>query len=139
MIQKYKWLEKEPAFRSFAKAVDSGRARYKEWDDALAVLSNALGAANGKIEVLEEELNKLTKQLEDPNSRGQSDEIKKQIDKVTTMIMESQKMKSDVLHDIENAAQIENILQLRILGINPVGTPQNWEQSHKLPPRPTSQ
>jgi len=139
MIQKYKWLEKEPAFRSFAKAVDSGRATYKEWDDALAVLGNDLGAANGEIEVLEEELNKLTKQLEDPNGGGQSDEIKKQIDKVTTMIMESQKMKSDVLHDIQNAAQIQMILQLRSLGINPVGTPQNWEQNHKLPPRPTSQ
>jgi len=139
MIQKYKWLEKEPAFRSFALAVSTGRSNLNEWDHDLAVLGNDLGAANGEIEVLEEELNKLTKQLEDPNGGGQSDEIKKRIDKVTTMIMESQKIKSKVLDDIKNAAQIQSIFQLRSLGINPVGTPQNWEQNHKLPPRPTSQ
>lgn len=97
IVQKYKWLEKEPAFRSFVYACSQG---YLKLDRYYI-------------------------------------ELEAQYKKFNDATDESEKFK--YLREMIPSLQVSDIKQLRGLGINPVGTPQNWEQNHKLPPRPTSQ
>lgn len=97
IVQKYKWLEKEPAFRSFVHACSQGLL----------------------------ELDKYYTELE------------AQYKKCNDATDKSEKFK--FLLEMNGSLKFSYIKQLRSLGINPVGTPQNWEQSHKLPPRPASQ
>ena len=139
LVQKYKWLENVPAFRSFARAVYNGKVKYNKWSVDLLKLANVHDAVRGEIEVLQTEINKLTKQLTDLDGGPQSDEIKKRIDKIVTKIQKDNEDLSEVKLHIKYSYHLEWIEHCRRLGINPVGTPQNWEQNHKLPPRPASQ
>ena len=139
LVQKYKWLENVPAFRSFARAVYSGNVQYNQWEVDLLKLANKHDTVLGEIEVLQTEIDKLTKQLADLNGGPRSDEIKKRIDEIVTKIQKDNEDLSEVKLHIKYSYHLECIEHCRRLGINPVGTPQNWEQNHKLPPRPASQ
>ena len=96
MVQRYKWLEKDAAFRSFALAVFRGE--------------DVILKAFADLEMLDKKL----KNLHDGPERDQ------------------------VLDEIENGIQLESLKSLRSLGIQPVGTPQDWAQAHRLPLRVTS-
>ena len=96
MVQRYKWLEKDAAFRSFALAVFHGE------DVILKAFADL------------ERLDKKLKNLHDGPERDQ------------------------VLDEIENGIQLQSLKSLRSLGIQPVGTPQDWAQAHRLPLRVTS-
>ena len=96
MVQRFKWLEKDAAFRSFALAVFHGE------DVILKAVTDL------------ERLDKKLKNLHDGPERDQ------------------------VLDEIENGIQLQSLKSLRSLGIQPVGTPQDWAQAHRLPLRVTS-
>ena len=95
LVQRYRWLVKDAAFRSFASAVASGHEQFVNEIE--------------KLEALDKQHSAL------------ADGVDKQRVRV----------------EIERGLHLERLDDLRRLGIKPVGTPQGWGKTHKLPKRET--
>lgn len=93
--------------------------QYKWLEKDAAFRSFALAVFHGEDEISKafDDLERLDKKLKDLHDGPERDQV---------------------LDEIENGIQLEYLESLRRLGIQPVGTPQSWEQAHRLPPRVTS-